>query len=88
MRLVRQPTSWAIGSASTNERSAPSAPARRGHARRGLSLDQVDDAIRLYDIGWSLARIGEHLRVDPTTVLNRLRERGIPTRDTHGRPPS
>jgi hypothetical protein len=53
--------------------------------RRGLSPGQVDDAIRLY-IGWSLARIGEHLGVDPTTVLNRLRERGIPTRDTHGRP--
>jgi hypothetical protein len=43
--------------------------------RRGLSPDQVDDAIRLYDSGWSLARIGEHLSVDPTTVLNRLRER-------------
>lgn len=52
--------------------------------RRGLSPDQADDAIHLYDIGWSLARVGEHLRVDPTTVLNRLRERGIPTRDTEG----
>jgi hypothetical protein len=51
--------------------------------RRGLSPDQVDDAIHLYNIGWSLARIGEHLSVDPTTVLNRLRERGIPTRDAH-----
>jgi hypothetical protein len=38
--------------------------------RRGLSPDQVDDAIRLYESGWSLARIGEHLKVDPTTVLN------------------
>jgi hypothetical protein len=56
--------------------------------RRGLSPDQVDDAIRLYESSWSLARIGEHLSVDPTTVLNRLRERGIPTRDTHGRPRS
>jgi hypothetical protein len=56
--------------------------------QRGLSPSQVDDAIRLYDSGWSLARVGEHLRVDPTTVLNRLRERGIPTRDTHGRPRS
>lgn len=53
--------------------------------RRGLSPDQVHDAIRLYEAGWSLARIGEHLNVDPITVLNRLRERGIPTRDTHGR---
>ena len=54
--------------------------------RRGLSPDQVDDVIRLYESSWSLARIGEHLSVDPTTVLNRLRERGIPTRDTHRRP--
>jgi hypothetical protein len=56
--------------------------------RRGLSPSQIDDAIRLYNSGWSLARIGEHLSVDPTTVLNRLRERGVPTRDTHGRPRS
>ncbi|MGH4007490.1 MAG: hypothetical protein ACRDTH_04870 [Pseudonocardiaceae bacterium] len=53
--------------------------------RRGLSPDQVDDAIRLYNSGWSLARIGERLSVNPTTVLNRLREREISTRDTHGR---
>ena len=50
--------------------------------RRGLSPDQVDDAIRLYNSGWLLARVGEQLRVDPTTVLNRLRERGIPP-ETH-----
>ncbi|MDQ4093476.1 MAG: helix-turn-helix domain-containing protein [Actinomycetota bacterium] len=56
--------------------------------RRGLPPDQVDDAIRLYAAGWSLVKIGEHLRVDPTTVLNRLRKRDIPTRDTHGRPRS
>jgi hypothetical protein len=52
--------------------------------QRGLSPSQVDDAIRLYNSGWSLAQVGKHLGVDPTTVLNRLRERGIPTRDTHG----
>jgi hypothetical protein len=54
--------------------------------QRGLSPSQVDDAIHLYDSGWSLARIGNHLSVDSTTVLNRLRERDIPTRDTHRRP--
>ena len=53
--------------------------------RRGLSPNQADDAIRLYESGWSLARIGEHLSVDPTTVLNRLQERGVRTRDTYGR---
>jgi hypothetical protein len=53
--------------------------------RRGLYPDQIDDAIHFYDSGWSLARIGVYLNADPTTVLSRLRERGIPTRDTHGR---
>jgi hypothetical protein len=56
--------------------------------RCGLSPDQVDDAVHLYKLGWSLARVGEHLDVDHTTVLTKLRERGIPTRDSHGRPRS
>ncbi|WP_084525664.1 hypothetical protein [Nocardia vaccinii] len=54
--------------------------------RKGLSAEQADDAIHLYNLGWSLARVGQHLGVDPTTVLAKLRERGIPTRDVHGRP--
>jgi hypothetical protein len=54
--------------------------------RRGLSADQIDDAIHLYNLGWSLARIGQRLGVDPTTVLTKLRQCGIRTRDTHGRP--
>lgn len=37
--------------------------------RRGLSPDEVDDAIHLYKLGLSLARVGEHLDVDHTTVL-------------------
>ncbi|MBB2938728.1 hypothetical protein FHX82_005806 [Amycolatopsis bartoniae] len=56
--------------------------------RRGLVPEKVDDAIHLYSLGWSLARVGAHLGVDHTTVLAKLRERGIPTRDTHGRPRS
>lgn len=32
--------------------------------RRGLSPEDVDDAIRRYEAGWSLAQIGEHLNVD------------------------
>lgn len=54
--------------------------------RRGLSPEQVDDAIRRYKLGWSLARVGDHLGVNHSTVLNKLRERGIPARDTHGPP--
>jgi transcriptional regulator of aromatic amino acid metabolism len=49
-------------------------------------VSQFGHAIHLYHLGWSLARIGERLGVDHTTVLTKLRERGIPTRDTHGRP--
>jgi hypothetical protein len=54
--------------------------------RRGLSPHQVDEAIHLYNLGWSLARVGKHLNVDHVTVLNKLRERGVPRRDTHARP--
>ncbi|WP_153414793.1 helix-turn-helix domain-containing protein [Nocardia macrotermitis] len=54
--------------------------------RRGLSTEQTDDAIHLYNLGWSLARVGRHLGVDSTTVLAKLRQRGVPTRDAHGRP--
>jgi predicted HTH domain antitoxin len=53
--------------------------------RRGLSPEQTDEAVHLYEEGWSLARIGEWMGVDPTTVLNRLRERGVRMRDVHGR---
>ena len=53
--------------------------------RHGLSPQQTDESARLYEAGWSLARIGQKMTVDPTTVLTRLRERGVQTRDTHGR---
>jgi len=43
-----------------------------GCAGRGLTLAQVDEAVRLYKDGWSLARIGGRFSVDPTTVLTRL----------------
>lgn len=56
--------------------------------RRGLSPDEVDDAIHLYNLGWSLARVGADLNVDHVTVLTKLHGRGIPTRDSHGRPRS
>jgi DNA-directed RNA polymerase specialized sigma24 family protein len=52
---------------------------------RGLSPEQTDEAVRLHEGGWSLARVGERMGVDPTTVLNRLQGRGVRTRDSHGR---
>ncbi|ONM48241.1 hypothetical protein B0T44_23495 [Nocardia donostiensis] len=58
---------------------------RQTMRRRGLSPDQVDIAIHLYTLGWSLARVGSHLDVNHATVLATLRRRGIPTRDSQGR---
>ncbi|TVT14133.1 hypothetical protein FNH06_38145 [Amycolatopsis acidiphila] len=53
---------------------------------RGLTPDQVDDAIHLYSLGWSLARIGARMDVTADTVRKRLLEHGVTMRDTHGRP--
>jgi hypothetical protein len=54
--------------------------------RQGLTVDQANDAMRLYELRWSLARIGNHLGVTADTVRKRLLERGVPMRDTQGRP--
>jgi len=54
--------------------------------RRGLTDDQIDDAEHLYQQGWSLARIGNHMNVTADTVRARLLERGVAMRDTQGRP--
>ncbi|WP_284742782.1 helix-turn-helix domain containing protein [Amycolatopsis sp. RTGN1] len=56
--------------------------------RRGLTDDQIDDAEHLYQQGWSLARIGNHMDVTADTVRARLLERGVAMRDTQGRPPT
>ncbi|MGH3631027.1 MAG: helix-turn-helix domain containing protein [Sciscionella sp.] len=53
--------------------------------RQGLTAEQVDEAVRLYEADWSLVRIGARMNVNSTTVLNRLQERGVRMRDTHGR---
>jgi hypothetical protein len=53
--------------------------------RRSLSIDQVDTAIHLDALGWSLARVGEHLGVDPTTGPELPSETWVRTRDEHGR---
>ena len=53
----------------------------------GLDPEQIDRAVLLYTEGQSLATIGNVLGVDAGTVHARLRERGVPMRDTHGRPP-
>jgi DNA-binding transcriptional ArsR family regulator len=60
---------------------------RRGVKMRRLGLDeqQVNLAIRLYEQGWSVARIGSQCGVNGGTVWVALRGRDIQMRDTQGR---
>ncbi|MFI9387539.1 helix-turn-helix domain-containing protein [Kutzneria sp. NPDC052558] len=48
--------------------------------RTGLTAEQVDQAVRLHENGWSTAQIAEHLDTTQRTVQRRLAERGITTR--------
>lgn len=52
---------------------------------RGLSPEQIDQAVQLYEQGWSLVRVGEKFKVTANTVQARLREREVRMRDPHGR---
>ena len=54
--------------------------------RRGIVLAHIDETRRLYEQGWSLARIGRHLGVDPVTVWHTFNTAGIPTRPRRGGP--
>jgi hypothetical protein len=53
--------------------------------RQGLTVEQTSEAARLYESGWSLAKIGAHLCVDHGTVWRALKKRGVKMRDTHRR---
>jgi Helix-turn-helix domain len=53
--------------------------------RRPLTPGQVVQAAAAYQEGTSLARIGEHLGVDSSTVWRALIKAGVRMRDTHGR---
>lgn len=45
--------------------------------RQGSTTEQVEEAIRFYDEGWSLTRIGDHPRRDHTVVRNALHGAGV-----------
>jgi DNA invertase Pin-like site-specific DNA recombinase len=49
-----------------------------------MSPEQIDEAVRLYQDGWSLARIGERMGVNDMTVWRRLQERGVRMRPRQG----
>jgi DNA-binding transcriptional ArsR family regulator len=53
--------------------------------RRSLSEQQVGVVIRLYEQGWSGARIGSHLGFNGGTVWLALRAQGVRMRDAQGR---
>lgn len=55
--------------------------------RRNSALSPHDQttAIRLYQQGWSLARVGAYLNRDAGTIQNALIRSGVPRRDSHGR---
>jgi AraC-like DNA-binding protein len=51
---------------------------------RGIVLDHLGEARRLYEQGWSLAKVGLHLGVDAETVRQAFRRAGIPRRPRPG----
>lgn len=59
----------------------------RGNKVRGGSPTEaeIDQMIRRYERGESLAGIGRALDYQPDTVRNRLMKRGVQSRDTHAR---
>jgi hypothetical protein len=50
------------------------------HRQHGFSADDIAEANRLYKAGLSLARVGNHLHVNASTVLNVLRRIGAEIR--------
>lgn len=60
---------------------------RSGVDRRFRKLSEMDvlEAARLYDSGLSLAAVGKHLGVYPSTIYSALRKAGVQLRDQHGR---
>jgi transposase-like protein len=49
------------------------------------TIEQVDEIVRLYESGLSMVKVAERVGVSPRTVFNYLRDRGVQTRDPHGR---
>ena len=52
--------------------------------RRGLSEEQSDEAVLLYEQGWSLAKIATRMDVAAGTVRQRLHEQGVSIRNPQG----
>jgi len=50
-----------------------------------MTDNDVNEAVRLYQQGWSLARVGRQLGRDHSAVRDALERSGVPRRDSHGR---
>jgi len=47
--------------------------------------EQIDEMVRLYESGLSLAKVGQRFAMNASTVLAQLRKMGVRTRDAQGR---
>jgi DNA-binding CsgD family transcriptional regulator len=50
-----------------------------------LAVEAVNEIVRLYESGLSMAKVGERVDVSADSVLNYLRSRGVETRHPQGR---
>jgi DNA invertase Pin-like site-specific DNA recombinase len=53
--------------------------------RQGIQDNDIPAAIRLYQQGWSLVRLGEHFACDAETVRQAFKQANIARRGAHGR---
>jgi hypothetical protein len=74
---------YALAKAFTIDRRTVSAILDRHGIRRRYNLldaDAIAEAARLYESGWSLARLADHFGVAARTVQNGLVKAGVPRR--------
>lgn len=55
---------------------------------RGLDHEDVPEAARLYEAGWSSLMLSEKFGVTPNTILSALRTAGVRVRPGRGGPPA
>jgi hypothetical protein len=53
---------------------------------QGLSPEQIEQAAKHYQDGWSVAKVGKHLEVDGTTAWTALKKAGVQMRPRRGGP--
>lgn len=54
---------------------------------RGLHDEDLPEAARLYEAGWSSWQLSQKFDVTPNTVLSALRKAGVAVRPRQGGPP-